>query len=321
MMYLIENEANIHSDILKDALEGFSSKEPDVTLVTEDGDKIFTQRIILSMYSNVMHDLLAEVKSSEISSISLPVSSSSIVLNLLKVMTEGFIFSDDPDCLREVGNAAHFLGISLEGMQLGRRNPRNLSQNKTTESRVTLKVSSSTNGIISDGLKEETSLVSFEEPDISTVEQEVNHLEDGVETIIKTETNLSNIEADISNSKTSQVEEEQNRCDECDKVFNKTRSLKRHLLIHHSDVKPFTCSECGKLFTYPHQLKRHLPVHSGEKPFKCDGCEKSFRTLILMTQHRIIHSEIKPFACHCGSTFTTSGTLKRHEEKLHSVGL
>merc|ERR1719228_1885948 len=97
----------------------------------------------MSMYSDVVRDLLAEERTSEMPSISLPFSSSTIVLNLLKVLTEGMVFSTDPESLREVGIAAQILGISLEGMELGsRKMPHNKMPSRTAKKEINKKQSS-----------------------------------------------------------------------------------------------------------------------------------------------------------------------------------
>ena len=119
MFFVMENEADNHSENLKAALQHF--REPDLTIITEDGSKVLTQKIILSMYSKTFGGILADSKTSEMPIISVPLPSSSAVLKLLKILTHGMVFSTDSDALLEVGKAAQFLDIKLEGMLLGNR--------------------------------------------------------------------------------------------------------------------------------------------------------------------------------------------------------
>ena len=112
MMYHLENEQGNHFASLKVALKNFVSVEPDIAIITEDGSKIFTQRILLSMYSNTFSKVLTDMNTSELPTIFLPLPNSSPVEYLLTILTQGIVFSTDSDVLLDVGKAAQFLGIS-----------------------------------------------------------------------------------------------------------------------------------------------------------------------------------------------------------------
>merc|ERR1712086_944399 len=94
-----------HSVGLKHTLKNWEGTEPDLLLITEDGSKVFTKSIILSMYSKVFSDIIAEYKTPEMPTISLSISSPP-VLNLLKILTEGLVLSTDSYALLEVGKVA-----------------------------------------------------------------------------------------------------------------------------------------------------------------------------------------------------------------------
>merc|ERR1711915_906811 len=79
------------------------------------------------------------------------------------------------------------------------------------------------------------------------------------------------------------------------------------------------CKECGKQFSSRQILERHIMVHTGEEPFECEVCGKRFPKIFSMKRHQVTHTGEKPFSCYCGINFTLEASLKRHEQKFHSV--
>ena len=107
------------------------------------------------------------------------------------------------------------------------------------------------------------------------------------------------------------------KCPECDKLFPRASSLKRHIVLHMDD-RPYQCTECEANYKSYSQLKRHLRIHTGEKPAKCEHCEKTFRTYNELYVHRRSHTGEKPFECKfCGKCFSTRGYRNTHE-RIHT---
>eukprot|EP00035_Acanthoeca_spectabilis_P023458 m.449434 g.449434 ORF g.449434 m.449434 type:complete len:254 (+) comp19819_c0_seq1:134-895(+) len=80
------------------------------------------------------------------------------------------------------------------------------------------------------------------------------------------------------------------KCEECDKVFKQSSSLKTHMRSH-AGIKPFVCSVCQKNFSASFALRRHERIHTGEKAYKCDHCGKNFSRKDALKQHERVHSK------------------------------
>ncbi|XP_050090801.1 myb-like protein Q [Anopheles aquasalis] len=105
------------------------------------------------------------------------------------------------------------------------------------------------------------------------------------------------------------------RCDECDKVFNKSCYLTQHNKTFHSGDKPYKCHRCGKRFGCNATYEEHLAKHGGEKPFKCELCPKQFNHKTDLRRHMCLHSGSKPYACErCGKGFIRKDHMLKHAE-------
>lgn len=105
------------------------------------------------------------------------------------------------------------------------------------------------------------------------------------------------------------------RCQNCDKIFNNSISLKQHMIVH-SSKKPFQCKACGKSFKRSSTLSTHMLIHSDTRPFECQFCGKRFHQKSDMKKHTYIHTGEKPHQCSfCGKAFSQSSNLITHCRK------
>ncbi|GFT27003.1 zinc finger protein 99 [Trichonephila clavipes] len=101
-------------------------------------------------------------------------------------------------------------------------------------------------------------------------------------------------------------------CTICDKHFNQSSSLKRHM-VSHSGERPFDCEQCDKSFKTKAALKRHSIIHTGECPFECSTCKRKFNQISNLRKHLVIHNNNCPFYCVvCGKGFNQLSNLKKH---------
>ncbi|XP_059914672.1 zinc finger protein 850-like [Gadus macrocephalus] len=78
-------------------------------------------------------------------------------------------------------------------------------------------------------------------------------------------------------------------CAHCGKSFQKSSSLKEHLLTH-VQSRLFKCSHCGDGFPGIGELKYHQQVDH-DKPYQCKQCGKSFISSRCLIKHQQRHQE------------------------------
>ncbi|XP_072317623.1 uncharacterized protein [Eucyclogobius newberryi] len=107
-------------------------------------------------------------------------------------------------------------------------------------------------------------------------------------------------------------------CLTCKKAFTQKGSLDKHIKIH-SDVKTYTvektfsCSACTKRFSTKSHLNKHMRAHTGERPYSCPTCEKTFAMKYNLDLHVRTHTGEKPYSCSmCDRTFSQKNNLVAH---------
>ncbi|KAG7227356.1 hypothetical protein INR49_000361, partial [Caranx melampygus] len=128
-------------------------------------------------------------------------------------------------------------------------------------------------------------------------------------------------------------------CGHCGKTFQKSSSLKEHLLTH-VQSRLFKCSHCGVGFSGIGDLKYHQQVDH-DKPYQCKQCGKSFISSKCLTKHQQRHQEVgemeatksvhervrhqcvqllTKYECsHCGKTFKMAHLLRNHQMSEHQL--
>ncbi|XP_070830766.1 zinc finger protein 11-like [Chaetodon trifascialis] len=79
-------------------------------------------------------------------------------------------------------------------------------------------------------------------------------------------------------------------CGHCGKSFQKSSSLKEHVLTH-VQSRLFKCSHCGVGFSGIGDLKYHQQVDH-DKPYQCKQCGKSFISSKCLAKHQQRHEEV-----------------------------
>ena len=96
-------------------------------------------------------------------------------------------------------------------------------------------------------------------------------------------------------------------CSSCNKSFQKSGNLKRHLRKH------YNCTICNKSFCLSVLLNNHLYSHKRDQSHSCSFCSKIFSQADHLERHLRTHTGEKPFTCSlCNKTFSRAENLKNH---------
>jgi len=288
-MYRIENTMTEHASMLKYAVVTWGEKQPDMYLVSREGVKVYTQRILLSFYSKSICKVLENIKD-DLAGVSVPASSSSLTM-MLKVLVCGSVIANNKADLLEVGQAAEVLGIVLNERQIGYRK-KNVSEGAGRA-------------------------VAREE--VTTSEGNLTGRRESVDSSSEIKTEPKDHEDAIGNMDCSEptdgtvygVNEDHSRPKKNKKRI--TNDVSESEVI--SDDK--TCGRCGKRFPSAGRLKLHMNVHKDDKPYKCEVCEKGFSGPASLKNHKLLHTG-ETFKCeYCDYSAVQKGNLKSHKLKVH----
>ena len=123
----------------------------------------------------------------------------------------------------------------------------------------------------------------------------------------------------ISNNETDnpKIKTENLKCEKCDKVFQKYKSLWNHYNLLHKD---YACNICHKIFHGTKTRKAHVKECHEERKNQCELCSQSFAKACYLRDHiNSIHRGLKMFQCDvCNEQFTRRNGLKRHNEAKHT---
>lgn len=115
----------------------------------------------------------------------------------------------------------------------------------------------------------------------------------------------------------AEVEEVQNKCKYCSKVFSVTSNLNRHVRRVHEKPncaveKNVTCTKCQLSFRDNYQLRVHSRTHSREKPYSCSLCSFTAGRKGDVVRHMKRCSGPKYQCNNCQKEFKSKKDVNRH---------
>jgi len=229
---------------LSSTLQKLGNCQPDVYLVSSEGHKVYTQRVLLGLNSSLMDELLtrtAGVEHGNLPGISIPATSGCLV-NLLKILSTGVAIADNKSHLLEAAFAAECIGIKLENCQIG------VKKKKKEESCEQVDDAGQSNK---------------KKRKVTVVPKKTNRInDDRYDTIVKQETNYDD-EIDANKEGQDDIQsklglEKRHHCEHCDKAFTTKQAMQRHAMIHTDNPTPWGCNHCEKRYDRKYRLDKHM---------------------------------------------------------------
>jgi len=348
MAYKLEHVPSDHMALLVETMHKWSNSQPDVYIISEEGHKIYTHKLLVGFYSPTLGSILNTGSTNDMPAISIPASSNSIV-NLLKVLATGIAISNNKADLLAVSKAAEAISIEMENWQIGVKNRggANASKNDNKKNKKTVQKSTSKN-ITNLPVKQESVENSEEKkyscPDCGKSFGRKDHLNRHATT-----------HSDVVYP-----------CNICGSSFKRKDGLKHHLSKVHDtelaeeddpllstkvkventdeenlgevdaktmrDADNDDCQDGSENQIVgetdnPEKSKAEEAImeencddlnYVSESKYKCNQCEKVFKNPQHLRRHEAVHSGIK-FSCNfCESTFSRKDKLTAHMRKKHS---
>ena len=123
MSYKVEVSPEDQVSLTRGTLLDWSRQEHDVHLVSIEGHKIFSHRVILSFYSNILREILNDpvtAFSPGPVTVSVP-ASASCISTMLKMLVNGKVGTDNINLEDEIRDAAKALGIVIKNYEIEHR--------------------------------------------------------------------------------------------------------------------------------------------------------------------------------------------------------
>eukprot|EP00092_Neocalanus_flemingeri_P025062 GFUD01027178.1.p1 GENE.GFUD01027178.1~~GFUD01027178.1.p1 ORF type:complete len:391 (+),score=104.27 GFUD01027178.1:61-1233(+) len=273
MAYKLEHSNEEQRSLLSSTVQKWSNSQPDMYMISIEGHKIYTQRILLGLYSSLMDGLLSIPGLGDLPGVCVPASSGCLV-NLLKILTSGVAIANNKAHLLEATKAAEVIGIKLDNCQIGMKKKKPDAV-KPVVAKTAVKVNRPATPTDRKRKAQTQTLpnkAKVKVPVITHVKEEVEDQEElndlllnGADVILKE--GDGNQDGIIEGNSASL---KKLKCSQCDKDFKSKQALKRHFLIHTDNPTPFGCDYCKKKFDRKYRLDKHIKSAHDEVPEKED---------------------------------------------------
>ncbi|CAH8543416.1 unnamed protein product [Schistosoma turkestanicum] len=103
-------------------------------------------------------------------------------------------------------------------------------------------------------------------------------------------------------------------CRDCGVSFRQNVHLRKHIMIQHTKVKPYSCPYCEYTTVEKSHLTVHVRTHTGERPFSCRECNYSSAQNCTLKSHYLRKHPTNFIECnYCSEIFFTELELTKHQ--------
>ena len=319
MSYKVEVEREEHELLLGGVIEGWSRQEHDVHLVSNEGHKVFSHKVILSLYSNVLREILYDpmmALSSNTATIFLPASVSTIS-SLIKILVQGKLNSNETNGIvsEEIKDVARAVGIDLTNCSEDEGWRTTSYGSGLTVQKLPLKKAQQVPKpfkIVPKSLKvrpviKKSMNRKFEKEFIN---------EDTTKTESDTEPKATKTKRGGNRTSKYLTASGKFACDICMKEFRKAKGLYKHRRMVHAIRRRLAQPPVETII----KEEKLVPDDHEHHKYECDICQKLYKNSAMLRKHKVTHlpDSEKPFSCEiCGKRFCQSQNKKIHKEKHH----
>jgi len=325
MAYRLEHQSSSYISILNKTFENWTNSHPDIFLLSAEGHKIYTPRIVLRFYSSWLSEVFDSFSGSgsgEEVGISLQASSNSII-SMMKVLTTGLAVTKVKSDLMEIEGVARSLGIDFQNWQIGSKKKK-LPAKSINSNNINVKTSKKTSVKVEKQKQRDDSNTNLNTKDC-------NICGDGFRDKWKMERHRN---THFNPAATT------NKCDLCSLHFKNEEVLSRHVfMLHNNDENGSQVDLFNSLKqeNYTNQkasddddstpnvsLNETDPIgddDNNEREYGCNQCLKTFSKKKNLDKHVLIHSGVKYGCDECSSEFSRKDKLNRHRREKHNASI
>jgi len=295
---------------VKEIFENVLNEEADIIIVTDDGTTVATHKILLSMFSRTLANIINKDETLQ-QGISIPVKTETVT-NLINILTKGAVEIKSRDELREVASCANILGIALTELDIKSSDISEITEKEFEGDRKYC----------------EETVAELELPHVNFVPvvefKEENDdqklLDCGVCGRIFMTSNELQVHMAEGNHEHGyeqsdlKLQDEQPptiyKCEKCQRTFSFLKRYTDHKLQGTCD-KPFICPQCHITVKSSKSLKKHMNNIHARPLIKCSECEEIYKTEIGLNKH-MRRCHLQSSCEFCQKVFKNANTRRSH---------
>ena len=213
--------STLHLEVVNETIEKIGASDYDVVLHSDDGEKVFTSKKFLGIFSPLIRQLCSEFGRSEIVPISLPFSNK-VLCHFLDYLKKGETFGRKKNDLESVLQVTEILGIARGHAEILNPEPETIDYEE-----IEIEIEDEVMEEVEEDVKPEIDI------DIDHPDEENNFKCNKCSKFYSTLNKLTN------HKKLEHTQIKEFNCDVCSKKFATEAILNNHMAVHNSKVASY----------------------------------------------------------------------------------